>query len=99
MNKKYFYRIGNQSTGLWYDQKGEFTGIIHTDKYEWLGASILKMPFDEEIKGFLSVADSLEHLYQWFTASVSMVYSKRNYNTSRKRLLYRRVDSNRLQIL
>jgi hypothetical protein len=63
---RYFYRIGNQSTGLWYSQAGDFTGRIHTDEFEWLMASDLTMPFDEKIKGFLSVADSLEHLYQWF---------------------------------
>jgi hypothetical protein len=64
---RYFYRIGNQTTGLWYNKIGNFTGVIHTDAYAWLGASALEMPFDEEIKGFLSVADSLEHLYQWFS--------------------------------
>ena len=35
MNKKeYFYRVGilrNDNTGLWYNQKGEFTGLIHRD--------------------------------------------------------------------
>ena len=70
MNKKeYFYRVGilrNDNTGLWYNQKGEFTGLIH-EKYDWLGASKLQMPFDTEIVGYLSVADSMKHLYQWFT--------------------------------
>jgi hypothetical protein len=64
---RHFYRIGNQSTGLWYDTNGNFTGRIHTNEFNWLKASDLPMPFDLEIKGFLSVADSLEHLYQWFT--------------------------------
>jgi hypothetical protein len=64
---KSFYRIGNQSTGLWYDCTGNFTGHIHTDKYNWLKASELQMPFDQQLIGFISVADSLEHLYHWFT--------------------------------
>lgn len=25
------------------------------------------MPFDNQLVGYLSVADSLEHLYQWFS--------------------------------
>jgi hypothetical protein len=69
MDKKRFYRVGivnNNNTGLWYNQQGEFTGLIH-EKFEWLGASKLEMPYDTEIVGYLSVADSMQHLYQWFT--------------------------------
>jgi len=63
---KLFYRVGIESgQGLWYNNKGEFTGIIHNE-FNWLNASQLKMPFDNELVGYLSVADSLEHLYQWF---------------------------------
>jgi hypothetical protein len=64
---KLFYRIGNQSTGLWYNQSGEFTGNIHKDELNWLQAAHLTMPFSEELVNYISVADSLEHLYQWFT--------------------------------
>lgn len=64
--EKHFYRIGRESKGLWYTTDGIFTGDIHTKKYNWLQASNLQMPFDKEIQGFISVADSLEHLYQWF---------------------------------
>ena len=64
---KLFYRIGiDTEEGLWYTKKGEFTGLIHRD-FKWLKASSLEMPFDTELVGYLSVADSLEHLYQWFT--------------------------------
>lgn len=64
---KLFYRIGNPNgVGLWYDKDGNFTGLIHTE-YRFLTNSSLEMPFDWELVGYLSVADSLEHLYQWFT--------------------------------
>lgn len=62
-----FYRIGtDRQEGLWYDKKGNFTGLIH-DKFNFCLNSELKMPFDRELIGWLSVADSLGHLYQWFT--------------------------------
>lgn len=65
--KKLFYRIGiDTEEGLWYTKKGEFTGLIHRD-FKQLKASSLEIPFDTELVGYLSVADSLEHLYQWFT--------------------------------
>jgi len=65
---KLFYRVGIESgQGLWYNNKGEFTGDIHTANLNWLQASQLKMPFEEQLVGYLSVADSLEHLYQWFS--------------------------------
>jgi len=63
---KLFYRVGTDSTeGLWYDKDGNFTGLIH-GPFSFCTNSKLEMPFDHEIVGFLSVADSLEHLYQWF---------------------------------
>ena len=65
--RRYFYRIGHSTIGLWYNKAGEFTGAIHTEEFNWLAASVLKMPFEEELKGWISVADSLEHLYGWFT--------------------------------
>jgi hypothetical protein len=65
--KKLFYRVGVETEqGLWYNKIGNFTGLIHTE-FNWLNASNLQMPFDLELRGYLSVADSLEHLYQWFT--------------------------------
>ena len=64
---KFFYRIGKETTeGLWYDKKGNFIGLIH-DNFSWLTASALQMPFEKELVGYLSVADSLEHLYSWFS--------------------------------
>ena len=63
---KYFYRIGKDNVGLWYNQEGNFTGNIHKE-FSWLNASNLIMPFEQELVGFISVADSLQHLYQWFS--------------------------------
>ena len=64
---KFFYRIGTDSTeGLWYNKEGVHTGLIHTE-FKWLGASSLQMPYEPELVGYISVADSLEHLYSWFT--------------------------------
>ena len=66
-NMKLFYRIGTESTeGLWYNKDGIFNGLIHKE-FQWLNASSLLMPFEPELVGFISVADSLEHLYQWFS--------------------------------
>lgn len=65
--KRLFYRVGvDTADGLWYTPEGVFTGKIHTE-YNWLGASELEMPYDNEVKGYLSVADSIEHLFKWFT--------------------------------
>lgn len=62
-----FYRVGTEKQeGLWYDKKGNFTGLIH-NKFNFCLNSKLEMPFDKELIGWLSVADSLDHLYQWFT--------------------------------
>lgn len=67
METKLFYRIGTDNTeGLWYDKSGKFTGLIHT-KYDFCTNSTLEMPFDKELVGFVSVANNLEHLYQWFS--------------------------------
>lgn len=64
---KLFYRIGTDSKeGLWYNKDGTFSGIIHNE-FTWLNASSLQMPHEPQLVGYLSVADSLEHLYQWFT--------------------------------
>lgn len=67
-NKKQFFRIANSNTeqGLWYTFNGEFTGLIHNE-YKFCTNSALRMDFDEEIVGWLSAADSIENLLQWFT--------------------------------
>lgn len=64
---KKYYRIGKDGVGLWYNKQGQFTGNIHKDEFKWLGASSLPMPFEEELVGYISVADSLPHLYKWFS--------------------------------
>jgi hypothetical protein len=67
--EKLFYRVGTNNTeGLWYTKYGEFSGLIHTE-FKWLNASGLVMPYEPELVGYLSVADSLEHLYKWFHPS------------------------------
>lgn len=63
--EKYFYRIGKEGTGLWYNKHGQFTGTIHSE-LSWLQISKLEMPFEQELVGYLSAVDNLQHLYQWF---------------------------------
>jgi len=64
---KFFYRVETDSTeGLWYNKEGKHTGLIHTE-FSWLGASSLVMPYETDLVGYLSVADSLEQLYFWST--------------------------------
>ena len=62
-----YYRIANIETeqGLWYDREGKFTGLIHNE-FDFCKNNSLAMDYDEELKGWLSAADSLENLYQWF---------------------------------
>lgn len=44
--EKLFYRIGiDNEQGLWYNKKGEFTGLIYHE-FNWMNASQLQMPFD-----------------------------------------------------
>ena len=63
-NEKTFYRVGKEDySGLWYNQQGEFHGLIHN--LELLNKN-LPMPFDKEIVGWLSATDSLEDLKNWF---------------------------------
>lgn len=68
MEKKIFYRVANTQTnqGLWYDQQGNFTGLIHKD-FNFCTNNQLQMPFDEELVGWLSATDTLEELFKWFT--------------------------------
>jgi len=68
MKPKIFYRIGDNKTkqGLWYDTKGNFTGLIH-GKYNFCEASKLPMPYDPTIIGWLSTTDKLSTLFLWFS--------------------------------
>ena len=63
-----FYRLANLDTrqGLWYDQMGNFTGLIH-DKFNFCMNNALPMPFDGNTVGFLSATDTLGALYLWFS--------------------------------
>jgi hypothetical protein len=65
---KKYYRVCHKETlqGLWYDYKGEFTGLIHND-FNFCANNKLEMDFDPEIVGWLSATDSLETLWKWFT--------------------------------
>lgn len=67
MENKVFFRVANIETnqGLWYDWEGNFTGLIH-DEYDFCKNKDLPMPFDEDVKGWLSATDSLEKLWFWF---------------------------------
>jgi len=38
------------------------------------------MPFEQELVGFLSVADSLEHLYDWFSKEEIIRLQNIGYN-------------------
>ena len=66
--KKVFYRVANTETeqGLWYDFKGQFTGLIHS-KFDFCMNTKLPMPFDPNIVGWLSATDTLEDLFNWFS--------------------------------
>lgn len=67
MESKRFYRVCNPESeqGLWYNFKGNFTGLIH-DKFSFCRSTSLEMPFDEELIGYLSATDSLLRLMDWF---------------------------------
>lgn len=67
METKRFFRVANSKTqqGLWYDFKGNFTGLIH-GKFSFCKNSKLPMPFDKEVVGWLSATETLEELYNWF---------------------------------
>lgn len=65
--KNKYYRVCNKETlqGLWYDYKGQFTGLIH-EEFAFCKNYELEMDFDPEIVGWLSATESLETLYNWF---------------------------------
>lgn len=64
---KIFYRVANTDTnqGLWYDQTGEFTGLIHNE-FNFCKNKDLPMPYDKNIVGWLSATKTIDELYQWF---------------------------------
>lgn len=70
MDKRTFYRVCHKDSqkSLWYDQEGQFTGLIH-GKFNFCQNYSLEMDFDPEVVGFLSATDSLDQLAVWFTDS------------------------------
>jgi len=68
MEKQRFYRVCNSETqqGLWYDYEGKFTGLIHNE-LNFCKNSELRMEFDEELVGYVSVVDSYDKLMAWFS--------------------------------
>jgi hypothetical protein len=54
--------------GLWYNFDGSFSGLIHSE-LSFCSSNELKMPFDDELVGFLSATRTLDELYNWFSVS------------------------------
>lgn len=83
METKIFYRVGNTETeqGLWYDTKGNFTGLIH-DKFDFCTNHELPMPYDSTVVGWLSSTDQLNDLFNWFTREDIRQLEKFGYNIS-----------------
>lgn len=67
MNQRLFFRVANIETlqGLWYDYRGNYTGLIHND-YNFCTNSNLPMPFNPDIRGWLSATSELTDLWLWF---------------------------------
>ena len=67
-HSRLFYRVANTQTqqGLWYDFKGNFTGLIHNE-FNFCMNNKLQMPFDDKIVGWLSATDTLTDLFNWFS--------------------------------
>lgn len=80
MENKLFYRVCHKDTlqGLWYDYKGNFTGLIHNE-FDFCTNSKLAMDFDEDIVGWVSATDSLESLYNWFSVEDIIELQKQDY--------------------
>lgn len=80
MERKTFYRVANTETnqGLWYDAKGNFTGLIHS-KFKFCSNAKLQMPYDENIVGYLSTTDKLDDLFNWFTKDDIIKLEKYGY--------------------
>lgn len=68
MKPKTFYRVCQKDTlqGLWYSQGGTFSGLIH-NQFSFCKNHKLKMDFDSELVGWVSVVEHLDHLWAWFT--------------------------------
>jgi len=79
-NKNTFYRVCNAKTkqGLWYDENGKFTGLIH-DKFSFCHNNNLLMDYDEELKGYLSATKTLEDLFTWFSKEDILNLQEHNY--------------------
>lgn len=77
---KIFYRVCNTETqqGLWYDFKGDFTGLIH-NKFNFCNANTLTMDFDPELVGYLSATESLDILYKWFSKEEILKLQEHGY--------------------
>lgn len=77
---KQFYRISNAETeqGLWYDFEGKFTGLIH-NKFNFCKNNSLPMDFDPALVGYLSAADTLKKLYEWFPIEDILELQKHGY--------------------
>ena len=67
MKSKEFYRVCHKETlqGLWYLPNGNFSGLIH-NRLSFCANNELKMDFDPELVGWLSVVEKLDHLWTWF---------------------------------
>lgn len=77
---KKFYRVCNSGTyrGLWYNYDGTFSGIIHDD-FNFCTNSDLKMDFDPKLVGWLSSADTLENIWEWFPREDVLELQKRGW--------------------
>jgi hypothetical protein len=75
-----FYRVCNLETyqGLWYDYKGNFTGLIHNE-FKFCANSELRMDFDHELIGWLSAVKELDHLWQWFSKEDVLKLQEHNF--------------------
>jgi len=46
--------------------EGNFTGLIH-DKFDFCVNNALPMPYNKDVKGWLSATDKLNDLFGWLT--------------------------------
>ena len=66
--KRIFYRVGTtDQSGMWYDNKGKFHGAMNSPAFKMLKCNKVEMPFCKETVGYLSAAESIEELENWFT--------------------------------
>ncbi|HEX8833976.1 MAG TPA: hypothetical protein VF719_07230 [Abditibacteriaceae bacterium] len=65
---KRFFRVNHEGTqqGLWYNFRGEFTGLIH-DRFSFCQNRELRMEFDPELIGLLSAVETMDELFEWFS--------------------------------